>query len=37
MSGLDTWQRMNKDHEERFRVVREEMAILYNGSASAEE
>ncbi len=37
MSRLDTWQRMNEDHEERFRAVREEIAILDDGLACAEE
>jgi hypothetical protein len=37
MNGLDNWQRMHKDHEERFRAVREEMATLDDGLACAEE
>ncbi len=37
MSGLDTWQRMNEDHEERFRAAWEELAILDYGLACAEE
>ncbi len=37
MSGLATWERMNEAHEERFKAVIEEMAMLDDGLACAEE